>query len=159
MEGWLTGQPEGLCIRAIPSHGYCTNVVIAKIDPPLSVDVEDKLLAFVRWHGEIPPDAHRITDDEAAMHSASWVRRNLGVGTVSAYVIGFELGDSWWTLFFDRMREASATSIVEVWKIDSYNNRGPSWERRFWYWPDGRWQQVSPRDALQREDSSHRADR
>lgn len=120
------------------------------------MDVEGKLLSFVRWHGEIPPDAHRITDDEAVMHSASWVRRNLGVGTVSAYVIGFESGESSWTLFFDRIREVSATSVVEVWKIDSYNNRGPSWERRFWYWPDGRWQQVSPRDAAQRKDASQR---
>lgn len=85
----------------------------------------------------------------AVRHSASWIRRNLGVGTVSAYVIGFESDDSRWTLFFDPIREASATSVVEVWKIDSYNNRGPSWERRFWYWPDGRWQQVSPRDAAQ----------
>jgi elongation factor P hydroxylase len=93
------------------------------------------------------------------MHSAPWVRRNLGVGTASAYVIGFDSGDSWWTLFFDRIREASATGVVEVWKIDGYNSRGQSWERRFWYWPDGRWQQVSPRDAAQSKDASQRADR
>ena len=123
------------------------------------MDVEDKLLSFVSWHGEIPPDAHRITAEDAAMHRAEWVRRNLGVGTASAYVIGFELGDSWWTLFFDHIREASATSVVEVWKIASYNNGGLSWERRFWYWPDGRWQQVSPRDAAQCKDASQRADR
>ncbi len=74
------------------------------------------------------------------MHRAAWVRRNLGVGTASAYVIGFESGDSWWTLFFDRLR--ALTNDVEVWKVDYYNSKGLSWERRFWYWPDGRWQQV-----------------
>jgi hypothetical protein len=123
------------------------------------VDIEDKLLSFVAWHGEIPPDARRITAEEAATHRAQWVRRNLSVGTVSAYVIGFESGDSWWTLFFDRIRETSATGVVEVWKINGYNSRGPSWERRFWYWPDGRWQQVSPRDTAQSKDASRRADR
>ena len=108
--------------------------------------IEHRLLSFVRWQGETPADARRITDDEAAMHPASWVRRNLGVGTASAYLIGFESGESWWTLFFDRLPEIPATGI-EVWKVDSYNNTGRSWERRFWYWPDGRWQQVSPRNA------------
>lgn len=109
------------------------------------MDVEDKLLSFVGWQGEIPPDARRITTDEAALHCAPWVRRDPGVGS---YVIGFELRDSWWALFFHRLRDISATG-VEVWKVDSYNNTGRSWERRFWYWPDGRWQQVSPRDAAQ----------
>ncbi len=80
------------------------------------------------------------------MHRAQWVRRNLGIGTVSAYVIGFESGDSWWTLFFDYVREVSAIG-VEVWKIGCYDNAGRSWERRFWCWPNGRWQQVLPRDA------------
>lgn len=82
------------------------------------------------------------------MHHAQWVRRNLGIGSATSYVIGFESGDSWWTLFFDRVREVSETG-VEVWKVDCYDNTGRSWERRFWYWPDGRWQQVSPRDAAQ----------
>lgn len=122
------------------------------------MDVEDKLLSFVSWHGEISPDTRRIAAEEAAMHRAQWIRRNLGVGTASTYVIGFEAGDSWWTLLFDHVREVSATG-VEAWKVDCYDNAGRSWERRFWYWPDGRWQQVSPRDAAQSKDVSERADR
>jgi hypothetical protein len=93
------------------------------------------------------------------MHRAEWVRRNVGVGTASAYVIGYGSGDSWWTLFFDHVREVSASCAVEVWKVDCYDNAGRSWERRFWYWPNGRWQQVSPRDATPCKDASSRADR
>lgn len=98
VERWPKKAAQGVVHSCNPSHGHCTSVAIAKLDPPLPVDVEDKLLSFVRCHGEIPPDAHRITEDGAVRHSASWVRRNLGVGTVSAYVLGFESGDSWWTV-------------------------------------------------------------
>lgn len=124
----------------------CTVVVIAKVRTEASSVIEDKLISFVGWQGEIPPGARRSTDDEAATRCAPWVRPNLGVGTASAYVIGFELGDSWWTLFFDHLRNVSGSG-VEVWRVNSYNSTGQSWERRFWYWPDGRWQQVSRRDA------------
>jgi hypothetical protein len=118
------------------------------------VDLEEKLLSFVRWHDEIPPDARRITAEEAATHG---VRRNVGVSSASDYVIGFEAGDTWWTLFFEPVREVS--TVVEVWKVDCYNSAGRSWQRRFWYWPNGRWQQVSPRDAAQLKDASPAADR
>lgn len=97
------------------------------------------MLSFVQQHGDVPPGAHRIADHDAAMHTATWVRRNVGLGTACAYVIGFSLGDKWWTFFFDRM-EAIASASAEIWKIGSYSNEASSWESTFWYFPEtARW--------------------
>ncbi len=92
------------------------------------------MLSFVRWYGEIPPEARRIEDFEANDHAAFWVRRNLGLGIAYAYVIGFQADVRWWTLFFDRI-EGDPDTDQEVWKVESYSNSSPAWVGRFHYCP------------------------
>lgn len=90
---------------------------------------------------DVPSNAHRIAEDEAAHHPSPWIRRNVGLGTVDDYVIAFQAGNSWWTLLFDRMRDSAAGA--EVWKVASYSNTSSAWERRYSYRPDqGRWHDV-----------------
>jgi hypothetical protein len=104
--------------------------------------VEHRILAFVAWHGEIPAEATRIEDHRARQHAVSWIRRNIGVGIVHSYVIGYELGDRWWTLFCDRS-DTYASGDAEVWEMEAYNHAGDSWSAQFYYWPEtGRWRHV-----------------
>lgn len=101
------------------------------------------MCSFVRWHGEVPPEAKRVEDFEASIHAATWIRRNLGLGIASAYVIGFQFGESWWTLFFERV-ETPAPGGAEVWHIESYSSGGKTWTDCFYHWPEeDRWQRTS----------------
>lgn len=105
--------------------------------------IDERMLSFTRWHGEVPPEARRVEDFEATIHAAIWIRRNLGLGVASEYVIGFQLGESWWTLFFDRI-ETLAPRDAEVWRVESYSSGGRTWTDRFYHWPEeDRWQVTS----------------
>lgn len=105
--------------------------------------------SFVAWHGEVPPTAHPIELSEAMEHTATWVRRNVGLGVVHSDVIGFEVGSSWWTLFFERTVDHDPRSGAEIWKIESYSNNSSSWWKTFYYWPDhDRWLPVRITDEL-----------
>lgn len=106
--------------------------------------IDEKMLLFVRQQGEIPAEARRIVDYDAVMHTATWVRRNVGLGTVCGYVIGFESSDRWWTWFFDRMEETAHPGAAETWNVESYSSEGVTWERRFRYWPqERRWERAA----------------
>lgn len=108
------------------------------------MSIDERLRTFVAWHGEIPSEANRIDDAEAREHAATWIRRNLGDGVAGAYVIGYRLGERWWTLFFER------TSIyqpypegAERWHIEAYDHNGRSWIGNYYYWPaENRWRHV-----------------
>jgi len=104
--------------------------------------VNERLLAFVAWHGEIPPEARRVEDYRAREHAVDWIRKNIGIGIVHTYVIGFELGAQWWTLFAERVDRA-APSGAECWHIEAYDDRGCTWSRQYFFWPaDRRWRHV-----------------
>ena len=105
--------------------------------------VDERLLAFVAWYGEVPCEATRIEDYRAREHAADWIRRNIGIGIVHSYVIGFEQGERWWTLFADRNDTAGADG-AECWNIEAYNHNGRSWSDRFLFWPEPTgWQHAS----------------
>jgi hypothetical protein len=90
----------------------------------------------------VPAEARRLEDFEACEHAATWIRRNIGLGVVHSYVIGYELGDRWWTLFFDRI-DAIAPDGAEVWRIEAYHHSGKSWSGRFFFWPEwSRWRHT-----------------
>jgi hypothetical protein len=103
--------------------------------------IDERMLAFVAWHGEVPCSAHRIEDHEARKHAATWIRRNVGERAVS-YIIAYALGDRWWTLFFDRV-DSLAPEGAERWHVESYNHDGRSWAGDYYYWPaTSRWRHV-----------------
>jgi hypothetical protein len=103
--------------------------------------------SFVAWHGQVPTAAKRIEDHEAHRHGTAWLRRHIGGrGIVHSYVIGYVLGERWWTLFFQR---ASSTTIrgAEVWWIEAYDHSGASWSDTYSYFPDGRWRLAPQREG------------
>jgi hypothetical protein len=115
------------------------------IEPWSVRTIDERLRAFVAWHGEIPPDARRIDDGDARTHAATWVRRNIGDGVAGAYVIGFESGKHhWWTLFFERTTTYQPyPEGAERWHIEAYDDLGESWIGNYYYWPaEHRWRHV-----------------
>jgi hypothetical protein len=114
------------------------------------LDSIDRIMqSFVAWHGQIPTEAKRIEDHEAYRHATAWLRRHIGGrGIVHSYVIGYVLGERWWTLFFQRAtcgrgssEAASSTTIggAEPWWIEAYDHKGTSWGDTYFYLPDGQW--------------------
>lgn len=104
--------------------------------------IDERMHAFVAWHGEIPREAKRIEDYRAREHAVNWIRRNIGVGIVHSYVIGYELAERWWTLFAERI-DTIAPDGAECWHIEAYNHNGKSWSSRFFYWPAlTRWRHI-----------------
>jgi hypothetical protein len=102
--------------------------------------VDERMHAFVAWHGQIPTGAERIEDQRARGHAVSWIRRNLGVGIIHSHVIGYELGHRWWTLFFDRIATVGPDG-AECWQVEAYDHNGKSWSERYHFWPEHcRWQ-------------------
>ena len=100
------------------------------------------MLSFIAWHGEIPAGATRIEGYRAREHAASWIRQHIGVGIVHSYVIGYEAGDCWWTLFFERT-DRLAPDDAEVWHVEAYNYAGKSWSGRYYHWlRTNRWRHV-----------------
>ena len=97
------------------------------------------MLSFVAWHGEIPPQATRIDELSARAHAASWVRRTIGLGVAANHVIGYQQGERWWTLFFER-DPTSAPEGSELWWIEAYNHEGKGWASTYYYAPaEHRW--------------------
>jgi hypothetical protein len=109
------------------------------------VNIDERLRTFVAWNGEVPPEASRIDDAEAREHAATWIRRNLGDGVAGAYVIGYRLGERWWTLFFERTSDIYQPypEGAERWHIEAYDDNGKSWVNNYYYWPaENRWRHV-----------------
>ena len=112
-----------------------------------SCDMQRKTLdarmeSFADSCGVIPVEANRLLDHEARYHAAEWIRRLLGKGIACDYVIGYALGDSWWTFCFDRRSQDEVPSEdTEVWRIEAYDSIGRGWSDTFKYWPHSdRWQ-------------------
>jgi hypothetical protein len=108
------------------------------------MNIDERLRAFVGWHGEIPPEAKRIDDAEARFHAATWIRRNLGDGVAGAYVIGYKSGPRWWTLFFERTNIYQPyPEGAERWHIEAFDHNGRSWIGNYYHWPsENRWRHV-----------------
>lgn len=103
--------------------------------------IEDRMLAFVAWHGALPRDAKKIDDDQARQHVATWLRRD--AGRSSPHVVGFARGNRWWTFFFERLDRLLASNGAEVWTIEGYGGEGESWSGQYYYWPESnRWRHV-----------------
>lgn len=113
--------------------------------------VDERMLRFVEWHGEIPREARRIEDHEAKTHATPWLRHHLWRGIVKGYVIGFQLEERWWTLIFERDVNSRADGS-EQWWIEAYENNGKSWSRQYCYTPEERqWRLGDVREYQIRE--------
>ena len=107
---------------------------------------------FVAAFGELPRGACKLQDYEARYHGNIWIQRLLGEGVACNYVIGYHLGEKWWTFCFDR-RDSCDGSDEEAWVIEGYDSDGRSWRKRYWYCPPlTRWSRTSAKDE-QRADS------
>jgi hypothetical protein len=114
-------------------------IFICLWEPPPVDTVDQRMQAFVTWYGEVPLEAKRLEDFEARRHAHEWVRRTLGKGIAAMYVVGYQLNERWWTLFFDRI-EGWAPEGAETWCIEAYNSAGKSWIEEYYYWPaERRW--------------------
>ena len=107
--------------------------------------IDRRMQSFVAWYGEVPTEATRIEDFEARQDAASWIRRNIGVGIVHGYVIGYKLDNRWWTLFFEHTYGSyTPPEGAERWHIEAYDYNGKSWIGNYYYWPaENRWRHVS----------------
>jgi hypothetical protein len=104
--------------------------------------IDQRMESFVEWYGEIPQEATRLGDHEARNHATPWLRHHLGRGIVAGYVIGYRLGERWWTFFFERDSGAQADA-AEQWWVEAYDCNGKSWSRNYYYsLADRRWQPV-----------------
>jgi hypothetical protein len=65
-------------------------------------------------------------------HAVPWLRRHLGRGIIHSYVIGYQLGERWWTLFFDRAF-STPTEGAEHWRVEAYDCNGKSWSGNYYY--------------------------
>ena len=108
------------------------------------MSVDELMQSFVKWHGEVPPEANRIDDAEAREHAVPWIRRNIGVGIAHSYVIGYQLAVRWWSLFFEHSDSyASNPQGSQRWHIEAYDHNGRSWVGNYYYWPEqDRWRHV-----------------
>jgi hypothetical protein len=105
--------------------------------------------SFIAWHGEVPPEAKRLREFEARDHGATWIRRLVGKGVACSYVIGYELGNQWWTFVFERAdrTEYEIPEGAERWSVEAYKHDSSSWTKNYFYWPaDGRWRHVQYRE-------------
>jgi hypothetical protein len=116
------------------AFGFCLPMGAALVDA-----VDQRMQAFVRWYGEVPSEAKLLEDFDAKRHAAVWVRRTVGNGIAGAYVVAYQLGGRWWTLFFDRTSDW-APEGAENWSIEAYSNTSASWIQEYYYWPaEGTW--------------------
>jgi hypothetical protein len=108
------------------------------------VSVDALMESFVKWHGEVPPEAIRIDDAEAREYAVSWIRRNIGIGIAHSYAVGFEVGDRWWTLFFERSDHYRPhPEGSQRWHVEAYDHNGKSWIGNYYFWPaNNRWRHV-----------------
>jgi hypothetical protein len=97
------------------------------------------MASFVVWQAEVPSEAKPIPDWAARAHVSPWIRRHIGKGIVQSYVVGYTLHGRWWTYFFDRVRRTDVAG-PQSWRVEAYNNHGPSWSNMFLFWPsEARW--------------------
>jgi hypothetical protein len=131
-------------VKCEPAHsarrGACFSAILTEafpLDP-----MNQRMQSFVERHGEIPREARRLQDREARNHATPWLRHHLGRGIVSGYVIGYQLGERWWTFFFERTSGA-ATDGAEQWWVEAYDCNGQSWSGNYYYLlRESRWQPV-----------------
>jgi hypothetical protein len=97
--------------------------------------LEQRMEELVALYGDVPRGARRLQDYEAKHHQDIWVQRLLGEGIACHYVLGYQLGDKWWTFCFDRREEASNANDEELWVVEAYGSDGRSWRRSFLYAP------------------------
>jgi hypothetical protein len=101
--------------------------------------------SFVAWHGHVPTEAKCLDDLEARTHGAPWIRRLIGKGLACSYVIGYALGQQWWTLCFERETgdDNPTPEGAESWRIEAYDHDGISWTGQYYYWPaEDRWRHA-----------------
>jgi hypothetical protein len=87
---------------------------------------------FVAAFGDLPEAARKLQDYEARQHGVIWIQRLLGSGVVCDYVIGYQLGEEWWTFCFDR-KELTIDGEEEMWVVERYDSGGSSSKGCFAY--------------------------
>jgi hypothetical protein len=95
--------------------------------------LEQRMEELVALYGDVPRGARRLQDYDAKHHQDIWVQRLLGEGIACHYVLGYQLGNKWWTFCFDRREEASNGADEELWVVEAYGSDGKSWRRSFLY--------------------------
>lgn len=112
----------------------CNRAEASLLDP-----ISQRMQSFVEGYGDVPRDARRLEDHEARNHATPWLRHHLGRGIVAGDVIGYQLGDRWWTFFFERV-SISGQDGPERWRVEAYDCSGRSWSRNYLYLlEDSRW--------------------
>jgi hypothetical protein len=108
--------------------------------------------SFATSFGCVPSEARRLEDSAAREHEATWIRRILGKGIAGQYVIGYQLGDRWWTFCFERdVRHIAETGDDELWAVEAYDSLGRSWCDTFRFDPDNAlWERAPERFAHHR---------
>lgn len=107
--------------------------------------IDHRMESFIAWHCQVPPEAKRLEDFEARTHGTPWIRRLIGKGLACTYVIGYALGQSWWTLCFERQKpnEDVTPEGAENWCIEAYDHSGITWTGQYYYWPaENRWRHA-----------------
>ena len=95
--------------------------------------IDDRMESFVASCGVVPADAHRLEDFEARRHAATWIQRLIGAGISCHQVIGYALGNGWWTFCFDRHAELEPDAETEIWRVEAYDSIGRGWRDTFTY--------------------------
>jgi hypothetical protein len=107
--------------------------------------IDGRMESFVASCGVVPAEAHRLEDFEARRHAATWIQRLIGTGIACHQVIGYALGQSWWTFCFDRHAELETDEENEVWRVEAYDSIGRGWRDTFTYSLDtGQWRRYVP---------------
>jgi hypothetical protein len=114
--------------------------------------VDHRMESFAALFGRVPYEARRLQDYECHEHAASWIRRVLGKGLASNYVIVYTLGQKWWTFCFARQTaRPEKADGSEAWMVEAYDSSGNSWSDIFHYVAEaGRWYRpptLDPPDA------------
>lgn len=102
--------------------------------------IDSRMESFVASSGVVPAEARRLEDFEARRHAATWIQRLIGRGIACHQVVGYALGNSWWTFCFDHQAGLERTEDTEVWRVEAYDSIGRGWRDTFTYSLDtGQW--------------------
>jgi hypothetical protein len=105
--------------------------------------IDHRMQSFVAWHRQIPQEARRVEEHEAHCHAAAWLRRHIGGrGIVHSHVIGYVVGERWWTFFFQRT-VTTAIHGTEQWWIEAYDYTGRNWSSYYYYSSEGQWSRTA----------------
>ena len=122
-KGRLRTSGLGYWLRArIAAHAWAS---VQEMSVLTSIDSRMEL--FARQFGDLPEQATRLSDHEAREHRAFWIRRVLGKGLGSTYVIGYIHEDEWWTWCFEPV--VSNTQLqpgLTQWRVERYDSSGRS---------------------------------